>query len=125
MHVACNLYVLQCRDVIAVNKRKANSGFINIHANACWLNSVLQLLELSDIPVFLEGLYNHINAIHIAYCIIVGFSDESLSVMQREYRNIHRELDEATTPVDCLSSFGKINVHFRAYNSYNSDIYLA
>ena len=81
-------------------KRKANSGFINIHANACWLNSVLQLLELSDIPVFLEGLYNHINAIHIAYCIIVGFSDESLSVMQREYRNIHRELDEATTPVD-------------------------
>ena len=38
-------------------KRMPNLGLLNPpKTNMCWLNSVLQLLELSSISLFLEGL---------------------------------------------------------------------
>ena len=50
-------------------KRKANAGLINVmSANMCWLNAILQMLELSHMPLFLEGLILCLN-MHASACL--------------------------------------------------------
>ena len=40
-------------------KKSSNYGLVNPPlTNMCWFNSVVQLLEMTDLPLFLEGIAN-------------------------------------------------------------------
>ena len=83
-------------------KRMPNLGLLNpLKTNICWLNSVLQLLELSSISLFLEGLEMIITIIMHAFKFhVAGFPDKDLTSSQREYKVLHRTLQERTCPAD-------------------------
>ena len=88
-------------------KKRVNHGLRNpVSYNLCWLNAVIQLLEVSDVPLFMSGTdtLNEENAVITILCrpsiTDAGFPEDLLFQTQREHLDLHRELEERDTAAD-------------------------
>ena len=47
---------------VLVVKKSSNCGLLNLRSsNMCWINSAIQMLEMTDLPLYLEGIM----AVHV------------------------------------------------------------
>ena len=74
----------------------ANFGLKNIGAN-CWLNTALQLLDITDLPLYLQGKFiNWISALLIQISFTGMQSTGVLTNIQKEYLCLHRKIQFQT-----------------------------
>lgn len=96
-------------NVIKVQK-PLNAGFVN-QANLCWLNSALQVLEVTPLPLLLKGSYEQFDSTTSMrnHTNIIGVEQRCLTELGQNYVRLHDKLAcskmalEATSIMVCQS----------------------